>query len=285
MTKPCSGRPDWWTPRASLCRRRRGRSSRPQRRRSSKRPGLAGFCALTLYNQGGWTFLNWGWQAGAEFERQSSEKWTAAFDEPQAVQALQFIKDLRWKYDALQPDVRLDANKSFEMMGKHECGMAMVVPDWLGQALAQPGSTLKLEDIGLTTLPAGPAGRESVLGAGFNTINAHASPEVQRAALAWGMWSAFDPAALEIGLAQLGNGAPFGFMTRSLMFRPNSPTVQKERALLAKFRDFPYYKTYLEEAAQDARPEPPSRPKRCTLRSIRRSWPCWRTRTQIRRRC
>ena len=71
------------------------------------------------------------------------------------------------------------------------------------------------------------------------------------------MWSAFDPASLEIGLAELGNGAPFGFMTRSLMFRPNSPTVQKERALLAKFRDFPYYKTYLEEAAQDARPEPP----------------------------
>ena len=222
-----------------------------------QKTGTPGFCALTLYNQGGWTFLNWGWQAGAEFERQSSEKWKAAFDEPQAVQALQFIKDLRWKYDALQPDVKLDANKSFEMMGKHQCGMAMVAPDWLGQSLAQPGSTLKLEDIGLTTLPAGPAGRASVLGAGFNTINAHAPPEVQRAALEWGMWSAFDPASLEIGLAELGNGAPFGFMTRSLMFRPNSPTVQKERALLAKFRDFPYYKTYLEEAAQDARPEPP----------------------------
>ncbi len=33
--------------------------------------------------------------------------------------------------------------------------------------------------------------------------------------------------------------------------------MQRERALLSKFRDFPYYKTYLEQAAQTARPEPP----------------------------
>ncbi len=144
-----------------------------------EKTGVPGFCILTLYNQGGWNFTNWGWQAGAEFERQEGDKWKAAFDEPAAVQALQFIKDLRWKYDVLQPNVELDANAMFPMIGKNQCGMAFVVPDWFGNILAAPDATLNAKDIGLTVLPAGPAGRAAVLGAGYQVINAKASPEIR----------------------------------------------------------------------------------------------------------
>ena len=41
------------------------------------------------------------------------------------------------------------------------------------------------------------------------------------------------------------------------MYKPNSETAQQEKELLDKYRNVPYYKTYVEKAGQYARPEPP----------------------------
>ena len=41
------------------------------------------------------------------------------------------------------------------------------------------------------------------------------------------------------------------------MYKPGSRTAQQEQELVDKYRNVPYFKTYVEEAGQYARPEPP----------------------------
>jgi len=63
--------------------------------------GKAGFFLPTTKNQGGWQFMNIAWSFGANFEEKVDGKWKAVFNSPEGVAALQYVKDLKWKYDVL----------------------------------------------------------------------------------------------------------------------------------------------------------------------------------------
>jgi len=213
----------------------------------------AGFCILTQHNQGGWNFMNWAWQAGGTFERQVGGKWEAAFDEAPVVEAANFIKQLRWEHDVLQEDLALDAGDLFGKLSNHECGMALIAPDWFN-AIASDGN---LDDYGLTKLPTGPAGDANLMGGAFNIIKADLSPEEQQAAFEWITWYGFSREALENDLKSQGGKNQWVYVNRSLMYKPNSPVSVQERELLDKYRGLPYYKEYVEAAGKYARIEPP----------------------------
>ncbi len=192
--------------------------------------GSAGFCIFTQYNQGGWTFLNWGWQAGGDFERREGNGWRAVFDERPIVDAMQFVKDLRWKYGVLQDELFLDVEHGLPMIAAHQCGMAMVAPDWFNDITTQYGGDL--DDLGLTVLPAGPAGNANVMGGAYYVINANAPHEVQQAAFEWITWRSFSVESLEIEFGVLAGSTPWTTSTRNLMYKPNSQTARNERRLL-----------------------------------------------------
>lgn len=217
--------------------------------------GAAGFCMFTQHNQGGWTFMNWGWQAGGEFERQEGDQWQAVFDEQPIVEAMQLIKDLRWQHNVLQDELLFDVGQSFPMVASHQCGMVMFTPDWFEIVVNEHGGNL--DDLGLTILPAGPAGHANVMGGGYTVINVNASPEVQQAAFEWITWRMFSLEALENEIKSQGGFARWSISTRSLMYKPSSGTAQREQELVEKYRNVPYFKTYVEEAGKYARPEPP----------------------------
>ncbi|MCG3210707.1 MAG: hypothetical protein FOGNACKC_04338 [Anaerolineae bacterium] len=217
----------------------------------------AGFCILTQFNQGGWNFMNWGWQAGGEFERFSDGRWQATFDEAPIIEAMDFIKALRWEYDVLQDDLQMDGGKLLPLIASHKCGMAIIVPDSFDVIANEYDGNP--DDLGLTVLPAGPGGVANLMGGGYTMINAAASPAVQAAAFKWATWRGFDPESLEIELQAPAGRSRWAFSNRSLMYRLNSPTARQERALVEKYRFQPYYhihRTYFEQASQHARPEP-----------------------------
>jgi ABC-type glycerol-3-phosphate transport system substrate-binding protein len=221
-----------------------------------QKTGAAGFCMLSKSNQGGWTFVNLGWQAGGEFERRVGDKWQAAFAEPPIVAAMQFVKDLRWKHNVLSTELLLDGGATFPMLAKHECGMAIYPPEWFEYVL-QTGGTL--EDLGLTGLPAGPGGRANLMGGSYRAINSRAKPAAQQAAMEWIIWQSFSLDALELEIttpARAGVRVPWSIAIRSLMYKPDSEQARKERELLDKYRNVPYFKTYVEQVGQYARPEP-----------------------------
>ena len=213
----------------------------------------AGFCILTQNHQGGWNFVNWGWQAGGEFEQQISGKWEAAFDEAPVVEAMTFMQQLRWKYDVLQDDLVLDAGNLIKKLPKHECGMAIVAPDWF-QGIAPDGN---LDDYGLTKLPTGPVGDANLMGGAFQIIKAGLSPEEQQAAFEWITWYSFDLEALENDLRSEVGRNHWTFLNRSLMYKPNSQISNQERELIDKYRGLPYFRDYVEAAGRYARIEPP----------------------------
>ena len=212
-----------------------------------------GFCILTQHNQGGWNFVNWGWQAGGEFEQQVGGKWEAVFDEAPVVEAMTFIQQLRWEHNVLQDDLVLDASGLIKKLTNHECGMALIAPDWL-QSIAINDN---LDDYGLTKLPTGPGGDANLMGGAFNIIKAGLSPEEQQAAFEWITWYGFDMEALEYDLRSQVGRNHWTFLNRSLMYRPNSQIGLQERELLDKYRGLPYYRDYVEAAGRYARIEPP----------------------------
>jgi multiple sugar transport system substrate-binding protein len=219
-----------------------------------ERTGTAGFCMFTTSNQGGWTFINWGWQAGGEFERNVDGRWQAVFDEPPIVDALRFIRDLRWKHDVLQPGRLLDAGRSFALVAAHECGMAMYAPEWFDFVVTQYGGNL--EDLGIAILPAGPGGHANLMGGVYQLIRADTAPGVREAAFEWIRWSVFDFEALENAMTLRRETDALVGLPSVPKFKPESETAKRERELLAEYGNVPYYQNY-EEAGNYVRPEPP----------------------------
>lgn len=142
---------------------------------TNREKGVAGFGILGQTGGAGWHFLNWVWQAGGDFEQEINGKWTAVFDSPEAIAALQFIKDLRWKYDVLQQDLLASNDDLFEQFAAERIAMALFTPEYLVYLVEKLG--YPIENIGIALLPAGPAGRANQMGGAYSIINPNIVPE------------------------------------------------------------------------------------------------------------
>lgn len=91
-----------------------------------EKAGKPGFFFPTTSNHGGWMFTNIAWSFGAEFEEQQEDgSWKAVFDSPEAVAALEYIKDLRWTYDVLPENTLGDLNDFANMYGTDQVAMGL----------------------------------------------------------------------------------------------------------------------------------------------------------------
>ena len=82
-----------------------------------EKTGQAGFAIPSTGTEGGWILMNIAWSNGVEFMKQDSDgKWKATFDSPEMCETLQYIKDLKWKYNCLPDNVMngmSEVNKQF----------------------------------------------------------------------------------------------------------------------------------------------------------------------------
>jgi len=128
-----------------------------------QKTGSAGLCLLAKDNAGGWHFTNIAWGFGAVFEVQRSGKWYAQLNTPEAVAALQYVKDLKWRYDVLTADpTNEDWSSGFRAIGTGAAAMYIAAQD----AVAQPtqANGLPVGDLSLVPVPAGPKGQYSLMG-------------------------------------------------------------------------------------------------------------------------
>lgn len=128
-----------------------------------------------------WYFQDFVWQAGGEMVREKDGRITAAFAEPPAVEALRFWKDLRWKYDVLQPDPLMRESELLHLFALGKVAMIFGTSDILPALLTRYG--LPETAFGIAPLPAGPAGPAAHLGGQVYVLNA-GSPE-ERKRTAW----------------------------------------------------------------------------------------------------
>lgn len=148
-----------------------------------ERTGKPGFVMPGASNWGGWHFMNIAWSFGVEFMRKNEdERWIACFDSDETVAALQYVKDLKWKYKVLPEENYIDSYELMRMYANDEVGM------FIGSGLMKDLVTLYNIDtkrISIGKIPEGPKGRYSLLGGSVDIISSASTPEQIEAALIW----------------------------------------------------------------------------------------------------
>ena len=145
--------------------------------------GRPGFVFPTANNNGGWQFTQIAWSYGADFmEKGSDGKWKAVFNSPEAAEALQWIKDLKWKYDVLPANTLIDHEELYKTFGTKAASMVIGAGDTPGKLTAYE---LDPNSVGMMATPAGPKKRVTLMGGSVYEINNKANAKQIEGALKW----------------------------------------------------------------------------------------------------
>lgn len=228
-----------------------------------EKTGKTGFFFPTTSNQGGWMFTNIAWSFGAEFETQEDGKWVATFDSPEAVAAMQFIKDLRWKYDVLPDNTLVDLNDFSNMYGTDQVAMGLCHLNMTKSIVTSTG--MSKDNFAVSTTPEGPAGKAAQLGGNVYMMAPGTTPEQQDAIYKWltvtGQSPVFSDEAkegYEAGIASFAEqGIPVG--PQGVRIWTSGERAEAEDAITEKYInvDMNLWNPYCEHASENLRAEPP----------------------------
>jgi multiple sugar transport system permease protein len=134
----------------------------------------------------GWRFANFVWQAGGELVRPTETGWRLTLDEPPAVAALEFYRELRWgKWERdgkeLQGCMRVDSTgQATQHVVEGRAAMTIVSTTGdVGRFISDPAI------MGIAALPAGPAGAAAMLEGELWGINSTIASDRARRDAAW----------------------------------------------------------------------------------------------------
>lgn len=151
--------------------------------RIKEKTGQHGIVVATANNIGGWNFLNLAWSYGTEFMKQDENgKWKATFNSPECAAALQYIKDLRWKYNVIPETSFATGTEQQKYFGTDQAAMFIGTPpqDELATIYA-----MDTNNICVASVPAGPAGRYAQVGGVLSVVKSGSTDEQIDAAFRW----------------------------------------------------------------------------------------------------
>lgn len=149
-----------------------------------EKTGQAGFELLTMGTTGGWIFMNIAWSYGVDFMEKVDGKWKATFNTPEAIEAMNYIRDLKWKYDCLPDDLFIDQTKGAKFIATGQAAMGFNDPENWAVAMTKEYK-LDLDDLAFSAVPAGPKGRYAQIGGAATLFSKETSDEQVEAALKW----------------------------------------------------------------------------------------------------
>ncbi len=158
--------------------------------------GIAGFSFIRgEAHQAGWhgtvIAYNFGAQASDIVSKTADGKYKAGFDNAQTTAALNFIKDMQWKYDAL-PKELLEWPTNGEQLATEKAAMVLMAGSQLSW-IKQTYPDVDMTKFGFAPLPAGPDGKMVSLGGGdVAYINAKATADQIEAGFAYRLFIQFD---------------------------------------------------------------------------------------------
>lgn len=143
--------------------------------RVKEKTGQPGIALCTANGTGGWNFLNIAWAFGTKFmEQDESGKWKATFDSPECVSALQYVKDLKWKYNALPETSFVTGTEQQKFFAADQAAMFIGTPP---QDELIKVYNMDTNDICIASLPEGNDGRYAQIGGSLSFINSNSTPE------------------------------------------------------------------------------------------------------------
>ncbi len=131
-----------------------------------EKTGSAALCLLAADNAGGWHFSNIAWNFGAVLETQTAEgKWECNLNSPEVAAAMNFVKDLKWKYDLLTSDPTTENwGTGFQQLGTGAAAMYIAANDAVNMPTAQNG--LPVDKLMMVGIPAAEGIQAHALGGG-----------------------------------------------------------------------------------------------------------------------
>ena len=149
-----------------------------------EKTGKAGFAFPTVDRQGGWAIMSFAWSQGVEFMKQDSDgKWKATFDSPEMVGVMQFISDLKWKYNVLPENILLQRTDADQLFGTNQLAMMYGAEFMLKEIF--PKFVLKSDEISTSPVPKGTHGAVSQVGGSIYMCSKDSTPEQLDAAFKW----------------------------------------------------------------------------------------------------
>ena len=228
--------------------------------------GVPGFQFYSKDNMGGWMFTNLAWCFGAANLEIMAEDgtYTAAVNSEGAVAAMQYLKDLRWKYNVLPDTLIASRTEGMQWMSVDQLGMMITPPDVFGNMCRTYG--IAATNLGEFSIPSGPNGAHAVLtGGSANMFNPDATPEEVDAAFKWLAVTGYTPectdevkTALEENVkAQLADGNVVSNLNMSVWV--GGEKREAEIAIREKYQNIDPTKMtdYMENGSKDLHPEEP----------------------------
>lgn len=140
-----------------------------------EKTGQSGVVFPTMNNQGGWIFSNVAWSYGVDFmEQDENGDWKATFNTPECVQALQYMKDLKWVHDVLPENAFIDIDEERKLFASDQAAMYIIHPT---ERMLVKNYSMNKDDICFARVPAGPAGRYTLMGGNYYAISPESTPE------------------------------------------------------------------------------------------------------------
>lgn len=148
----------------------------------TEKTGKAGFIMPTTSNSGGWHFTVIAWSNGVNFMEKQDGKWKATFDTPECVEVLQWIKDLKWKYNTLNANVLID-NAEAQKLYATDQGAFYLASKPADSLISNYG--MNKDDIAIGAIPAGKKAHITLMGGTARALANNVSDAQKNAAFKW----------------------------------------------------------------------------------------------------
>ena len=226
-----------------------------------EKTGKAGFAFPTTNNCGGWQFLNIAWAFGTEFEKQRDDgTWEATFDTQETKDALQFVKDLKWKYNALLDDTVINQDDMYKYFGSGQAAMMIRDVPYSGYSYGLENSKLYA-----TKMPKGDAGRFTQMGGNLWMFSKNSTPEQIEAGFKWLEFTGFAPEMTAEQEQKFREDCQNTITNNGVIVErdsfdvwTNPETLEKRRAIRKEYANVDYndYKNYFEATDVEVKLEP-----------------------------
>ncbi len=155
----------------------------------TEKTGIPGLVFPASETYGGWLFTNIAWNFGCVGEsaleyQDETGRWVCNFTSEECIAAMNYMRDLRWTYNILNPDATTtDWAGSHSALGTGMAAMNFAADDAVDQPTANKG--LPLEDFAIVPFPAGPDGRYALAGGTCYMFSPDITPDQATALMAY----------------------------------------------------------------------------------------------------
>ncbi len=183
---------------------------------------VAGLVILSSNNNGGWQFSNIAWNFGAKLQVQNEEgKWVANLNDPAAIEALEWIKEMRWEDESLPANASLSYADWYNYVGTDRAAMAFAGSDAI--SLPITNFNMSKNSVAFVPMPAGPSdNRYSLFGGTPYMFSSRATDEQIKGALRFLEYMGRSPEVSDVSIQSM----KVGMNVASRKGMPILPTIK-----------------------------------------------------------